>query len=890
MSTSNGSPVKEQVLYFSKSKQWEPKDVSVSELNGKCQLSVRPKEKRILKQRKMEIELSENNYCVVEMGIVGSQSNVIGLLCMKRGSKIQGHFFKSEDRQKLNNLKAILRRCCKVDSFEVNVAQNCSPSQSTKAQLHVFHDKICLSSNSGYDFKILCEYPLNSLSNWQQDQENVTLTVAHKGKEERLSLRTDKGSAICAKLSSFVQEGSQGKQQCDGNSNIIPSSKISKSCEIFDRLTSFTRPKAMSFSTRKPEPKSPLASEQSMDTEDFKQDCFESCFVSTGNFESFCDGVTLTAVEICDDADDQSRCSSPHDLNDDMTRQPPPPPPIPQRLAKQNSGKDAEVLITRRQTLPPSFRIVSKPPLAVRERQCNKNEPSLKGMRTVEIKELVQPICLDPSYRHSGNCSGSYIHRPNEETNNIYDSSGLYSPKGEEEDVFSMAGIKGGSEPFVEQPKIMQNRASPQPSTMATSFLDTHADGKTQGEGEEQSSDSTCHYVNLPEGSRPSCYLYMNFPNLKTAPKEAPVYINHVFMSRSMQGIYENVQQFCNEKFEKGGAPETGMSAPPLPPPALKPRQPPPRLPKRAIGGGQRVQPAPPRSPPYTGAPPPPRPPKKNGAASKMLERCTQQQDIQVTIAVFASKAVAGREWFLRIVVMQHDPDDSTFKMVMDRERASNYRLMQTHPFSISSDIVISLKHQCKQFKLTSENSQEVGYNIIKDLLHGFWFVIEFHLEHLGSDGEHFAGNVCVEPKDLPPGEKCPVNKRVNLGINEDFELKQRFNYKQHGNRYGQENQTSKHVISDYAKRKKMCKSLDIFSSQNWRDVAGQLGFSFEEIKGIEDRALRCVTFSPMEEVLTTWEQRDPESSLERLINVLREVQRLDVISDLGFPVDSETL
>lgn len=81
--------------------------------------------------------------------------------------------------------------------------------------------------------------------------------------------------------------------------------------------------------------------------------------------------------------------------------------------------------------------------------------------------------------------------------------------------------------------------------------------------------------------------------------------------------------------------------------------------------------------------------------------------------------------------------------------------------------------------------------------------MIEFHLEHLGSDGEHFAGNVCVEPKDLPPGEKCPVNKRVNLGINEDFELKQRFNYKQHGNRYGQENQTSKHVISDYAKRKK---------------------------------------------------------------------------------------
>ena len=40
------------------------------------------------------------------------------------------------------------------------------------------------------------------------------------------------------------------------------------------------------------------------------------------------------------------------------------------------------------------------------------------------------------------------------------------------------------------------------------------------------------------------------------------------------------------------------------------------------------------------------------------------QRDIQVTIAVFASKAVSGRVWFLRIVVMKHDPDDTTFKVM----------------------------------------------------------------------------------------------------------------------------------------------------------------------------------------------------------------------------------
>lgn len=67
---------------------------------------------------------------------------------------------------------------------------------------------------------------------------------------------------------------------------------------------------------------------------------------------------------------------------------------------------------------------------------------------------------------------------------------------------------------------------------------------------------------------------------------------------------------------------------------------------------------------------------------------------------------------------------------------------------------------------------QEVDYNIIENLLHGFWFVIEFHLEHIGTGTDQFVGNVCVEPKNLPVGEKCPVNKKVNLGITEDFELK----------------------------------------------------------------------------------------------------------------------
>ena len=50
--------------------------------------------------------------------------------------------------------------------------------------------------------------------------------------------------------------------------------------------------------------------------------------------------------------------------------------------------------------------------------------------------------------------------------------------------------------------------------------------------------------------------------------------------------------------------------------------------------------------------------------------------------------------------------------------------------------------------------------------------MIEFHLQHLGKEAGQFVGQVCMEPKDLPAGERCPINKKFNLGISEEFELK----------------------------------------------------------------------------------------------------------------------
>ena len=114
----------------------------------------------------------------------------------------------------------------------------------------------------------------------------------------------------------------------------------------------------------------------------------------------------------------------------------------------------------------------------------------------------------------------------------------------------------------------------------------------------------------------------------------------------------------------------------------------------------------------------------------------------------------------------------------------------------------------------------------------------------------------------------------------------------QHGNHYTVGNQVWKPVIPDYAKRKEICTKLDntSYSLNNWRDVAGHLGFRVDEIKSFDDKAQKCANFSPMEQVLTIWEQRDTGCSLDRLVGILREIQRLDIVSDLGFSVDLESL
>lgn len=528
-------------------------------------------------------------------------------------------------------------------------------STSTKAQLHIFHDRICLSTNLGYEFKLLGEWQIDSLTRLLTAHGGVTLIMTNEAQQENtLILRTERGIDICSKLSErhrclapashqqllFQSSNSAvGVTQCDDNSNIMSASRlhVSKSCdEIMNQLhfeplsskanslplRNEVKPsldsRDLSSLSRLPsylEAKSPLSSEGSICKDEDVHNFTDSCS-STSSEPSSSSDNDIIAV----------------------------PPPVPQRQLKPNPAKaelteqvkdvlicadkysksnysNVEDLIIQRSR---SFQIVDQP-LSGRKKQRYKSDSSLVT-KTV-ITELVRPICVDFPSANSGNPCGSYMYlQENSPAVNTCTelSNGACSPKQDEENACSPPISESGFEAFGHRPSTTRSRASTPPHFMLTSINSDvpFVDEENQVKEEGHSSDSTCHYVNLPEGSRPSCYLYMNLPDSQKAPKEAANYINHVFMSRSMKGMYENVQQFYNEKFETAVSSEERTSAPPLPPPTIQPRRPPPRVPRRISKDPQASHQSPARLPVHMrgplGPPCPPRPPKKEVTVSKV--------------------------------------------------------------------------------------------------------------------------------------------------------------------------------------------------------------------------------------------------------------------------------
>lgn len=61
---------------------------------------------------------------------------------------------------------------------------------------------------------------------------------------------------------------------------------------------------------------------------------------------------------------------------------------------------------------------------------------------------------------------------------------------------------------------------------------------------------------------------------------------------------------------------------------------------------------------------------------------------------------------------------------------------------------------------------------------------------------------------------------------------------------------------------------------RDWESLAGQMGFSYEEILN-----LRC-DVDPVISIIRQWE-RQPDATIDKLLSFLHEIERFDVIEDL---------
>ena len=58
------------------------------------------------------VELTSNGHAIIHLDSLENQRNIIGILPLRGGDQIRGHFFSSDCREKLINLKALLAKCC----------------------------------------------------------------------------------------------------------------------------------------------------------------------------------------------------------------------------------------------------------------------------------------------------------------------------------------------------------------------------------------------------------------------------------------------------------------------------------------------------------------------------------------------------------------------------------------------------------------------------------------------------------------------------------------------------------------------------------------------------------------------------------------------------------
>ena len=498
-----------------------------------------------------------------------------------------------------------------------------------KTHLLIFHDRICLTRIQGYDFKLHREWPIESLTQLTATASGITLVMTKEGRKEPFDFRTEQGNEIEVLLRVKIRclspailrqlpcglNIATGMTECDDNSNIVPTTRESqafKANPVQFRVNDHETPGQF------PSPnKSTCSSRQTASSGDVRLSPLNLQSVSGSKSDSQLSAVThklrhdykvhtqnqlkmndTKETYACDCEDKPERNHAKEDLEHD-------PPPVPQRLLKPSGKQTTQSDLVSREmsankdnvsdfTLPRtrSFQIVQQP-LNERKRQRHNSTPHKEERKT--ITELVEPICVElPLEKSENGCEDQFLDL--EPSGNFGLPTDTHCTVAENED-------NRIDYEHHKLPDMVENKEEP-----ATDKLHSeHHKLANTAKNKEEAARDKLHYVNLPQGSRPSCYLYMNLPDLKKAPKESVTYVNHVYMGRSMKGIYENV--FSN----RSESPEEKESVPELPPPTLQPRQPPPRIPQRLSPSRQVPRKLPAKFPVTSALPcPPPRPPRKS--------------------------------------------------------------------------------------------------------------------------------------------------------------------------------------------------------------------------------------------------------------------------------------
>lgn len=389
-------------------------------------------------------------------------------------------------------------------------------------------------------------------------------------------------------------------------------------------------------------------------------------------------------------------------------------------------------------------------------------------------------------------------------------------------------------------------------TTETTTTTNSELPGLKCPSNDVENDDQEPHYYNLPR--RPTRYIYMNVPDKCRAPYGNHNYVNVFNVAGT---IYQNWQNCVGTKIENDGEE----------PPPCPPRRPVPPLPPKPRNRPPD-SPLPPIPTVHHGYAPPPLPPSR-------LKQQVVPKELQYV--VYSSKPVVGQFWVIQVIFFQKN-DDSTLERIKKLEKESNYQLLKPLPetIKVAGDFKISFLEMESGWALKSERHQVVEFQVVKEaVLPSCWMVIEFHLEHIEKMKHNFHAKVVINA--VASRNACMANKDVLISATFQNPIEDRVSL------------SVCNPLQSIGVRKylELCTLLDVPCAlrNDWTGLAGEVGLTIEEVFKIQSKAYCFHNYSPTNEVLNIWSQKEDRTcGVDKFSSIMKELQRFDVLSVLDDP------